>query len=122
MPVVVLPTDVGGIEHHAEQFLWIERSCGLLQSFPLPVVRSYDHHNTVASRADQLEIGQRENRRRIDKNDFEQVAATPHEFLPARAGEKVRRGKQNRAWRQNDKSDFIAEAGRLHLNTSVVMT
>src|SRR6267142_1368160 len=50
--VVILPCDIGGIEHDPEQFLWVERSGGLLQSFPLPMMRSDNHDNAVACCAD----------------------------------------------------------------------
>src|SRR5882724_11082849 len=92
IPVVVLPADIRGIKHQAEQFLWIERSGSFLQCFPLAMVRAHDHQNTVAGHADQFEIGQRKNRRRIDENEFEHFAAMCEEFLPARARKKFRWG------------------------------
>src|SRR5260370_38159152 len=90
IPAVVLPADIRGIEYQAEQFLLVERSRSFLQRFPLPMVCADNHQNTVAGRADQFEIGQRENWRRIDENEFEHFIAMRQEFLPARAGAKFR--------------------------------
>src|SRR6267142_1201913 len=92
IPVVVLPADIRGIKHQAEQFLWVDRSRSFLQCFPLPMVRAHNHQNTVTGHADQFEIGQWENWRGIDENEFEHFAAMRQKFLPARAGEKFRRG------------------------------
>src|SRR5256885_5156498 len=105
--VVALHVDIRGVEYYANELLLIECARRFPERFPLTVMRSHNHDNAVAARANQIEICQGPNGRRIDENDFKQFAAVTQKFLPARPREEFRRRRGNAAGRKNEQIFLI---------------
>src|SRR5713226_7090225 len=89
--VIILHTNLSGIENDAEKLLCVECSRCILQHFPPAVVRSHHHDNPVTTRADELEICEGKKRRCINQNHLKQFAAVVEKLLPARTSEEFGR-------------------------------
>ena len=85
--VVGLNSAYGSIQNNTEELLRIQGLDCLLEHFAPNIMLSYYKDDTVACRADQLKIGQRQNWRCVDENCFERLTALPKKFLPARTDE-----------------------------------